>query len=157
MDTLTFTLSSGRFLRFMTRIVLLLGGLTAVSLLVNHSNLVPLVSVMALVIAVFALGAAGGRTTLSSEGIRVHRFFVPMRQRPWSEIAAVAEKQARTTSVMTVRTTGGKDFNLPYPINTSANPDPEFAAHRDEVIAYWRKQVRAAKGAQGRKSAKRRG
>ncbi|MDH6137428.1 hypothetical protein P3T37_006860 [Kitasatospora sp. MAA4] len=155
MDTLTFTLSPGRLLRFTARIVLLFGSLTAVSLVVNHSNTVLLVSVMSLMVALFALGAAGGRTTLSSEGLRVHRFFVPMRLRPWSEIASVAEKQARSTSLMTVRTTGGKEYTLPYPVNTASNPDPEFPAHRDQVIAYWRKQARAAKGAKA--AGKRRG
>lgn len=154
MDTLNFSLSPGRLVRFVIRIALLFGALTAFSLLVNHSAAMRLISLVVVMVAIFALVAAGGRTTLSTEGIRIHRFFVPMKRHPWSEVASVAEKQVRTTSTLKLQLTNGKEYTLPYPVNTTSNPDPDFAAHRDQVIAYWRKQAKASKAA-GRKATKR--
>lgn len=155
MDTLNFTLTPGRFLRFLLRIALLFGVLTALSLLVNHSNASRLISLVVVMVALFALGAAGGRTSLNEEGIRIHRFFVPLPRRPWSEVASLTEKQVRTTSVLKLELTNGKEYTLPYPVNTNSNPDPEFAAHRDQILAYWRQQTKKAKAAKGGKPGKR--
>lgn len=121
--------------------ILIVASWTVIGILTSRRIHTYLIVLDVLLLLVAVLSVSGGRTTLTSGGIRTHWFFVPMALRPWTEVVSVYEQQRSKVTKLKVRMNNGREYSLSCPVTTTWNPDPDFPAHRDQIVAYWHRHV----------------
>lgn len=146
MDTLIFTISRPRLLRAVAWYAALCASSAVLNVLTGSGLPASLILWQLLFLALCVAGLAGSRTTVTGEGIRTHVFFVPTPVRPWAEIASVYEVRRGSTAKLKLRMTYGDayEYNLPYPVTMGWLPDAQYAAQRDQLIAYWQRHAAVA-------------
>jgi len=139
-----------------TVVVLIVAGVIAAA---PHSAawVLLLLGLPALGIALTTLNMGYGRTVLTPEGLRTHRF-VTRHYCPWTDVAGISTSRTETkrgrgagtyrTNVIISQHTG-KRFRLAAPYDTSNAHDPQFFETVNQIKAYYSQAAEQLAGRPG--------